>query len=76
MRVELQPVAGGPAVRLRVADNGVGLPAGFYLERLTSLGLRLAPDLARQMGGKLEIGPGPGAVFDVVFMPQSVTFEP
>jgi two-component sensor histidine kinase len=71
VRVELQPVAGGPAVRLRVADNGVGLPAGFDLKRLTSLGLQLAPDLARQMGGKLEIGPGPGAVFEVTFTPES-----
>ena len=64
-------MAGGPAVRLRVADNGVGLPAGLDLERLTSLGLQLAPDLARQIGGQLEIGPGPGAEFAVVFTPKA-----
>jgi two-component sensor histidine kinase len=67
--VALQPVADGPAWRLRVADNGVGLPAGFALEGLASAGLQLAPALARQIGGKLETGPGPGTVFEVVFTP-------
>jgi hypothetical protein len=27
----------------------------------------MAPDLARQMGGCLKIGRGPGAMFEVVF---------
>lgn len=67
--VVLQPVADGPLWRLRVADNGVGLPTGFELQGLTSVGLQLAPALARQIGGKLEIGPGPGTVFEVVFAP-------
>ena len=67
VRVELQPLADGPGWRLRVADTGVGLPAGFDLKHLTSLGLQLISDLSRQIGGRLEIGPGPGAVFEVSF---------
>ena len=56
--VEVQPVDGGPTVRLRVADNGVGLPADFDLQRLHSLGLHLVSDLAGQLQGRLEIGRG------------------
>jgi two-component sensor histidine kinase len=70
VRVELQAIPDGPGLRLRVADNGIGLPADFHLNRLSSLGLRLVPDLARQMGGTLTIGSGPGAVFDVAFTPE------
>ena len=67
VRVLLEPAEGGAGLRLRVADNGAGLPPGFQLEGLASLGLRLAPDLARQIGGRLQIEPGPGATFEVVF---------
>ncbi len=70
LRVELRPVEGGQGWRLRVADNGVGLPEDFALtslSHLSSLGLQLVTDLTRQIGGKLEIGSGPGAVFEVVF---------
>ena len=67
VRVELQPVDGGPQVRLRVSDTGVGLPADFEAKRRDSLGLQLVSDLARQLRGTLEIGPGPAAVFTVTF---------
>jgi two-component sensor histidine kinase/ABC-type amino acid transport substrate-binding protein len=54
---------------LRVSDNGVGLPADFEVRRMSSLGLQLATDLARQLGGALDIsapsGPGTGAIFSV-----------
>jgi PAS domain S-box-containing protein len=52
--------------RLQVSDNGVGLPADLEQRRGSSLGLQLVSDLALQLGGKLEIGPGPGAMFTVV----------
>ena len=73
VRVEVQPVDGGPALRLRVADNGVGLPADFDLQQLHSLGLQLVSDLVGQIQGRLEIGRGPGAVFEVVFTPQTAS---
>jgi len=71
VRVELRTVDGDSAVRLRVADDGVGLPADFDLQKLQSLGLQLVSDLVGQLRGRLEIGHGPGAVFDVVFTPQA-----
>jgi two-component sensor histidine kinase len=71
IRVEVQPVDDGPAVRLRVADNGVGLPADFDMQQLHSLGLQLVSDLVGQIQGRLEIGRGPGAVFEVTFTPQT-----
>jgi two-component sensor histidine kinase/ABC-type amino acid transport substrate-binding protein len=56
---------------LRVSDNGVGLPADFEVRRMSSLGLQLATDLARQLGGALDISapsdPGTGAIFSVRF---------
>ncbi|MHB0956301.1 MAG: sensor histidine kinase [Pirellulaceae bacterium] len=69
--VEAQLLDGGPALRLRVADNGVGLPEGFEMQQLRSLGLQLVSDLVGQLHGRLEIGRGPGAVFEVVFTPQT-----
>jgi PAS domain S-box-containing protein len=52
---------------LTVRDNGVGLSADFEARRTHSLGLQLVSDLARQLGGQLDIGPGPQAVFSVTF---------
>ena len=69
--MEVQLVDGGPALRLRVADNGVGLPADFDQRQLPSLGLQLVSDLVGQLQGRLEIRRGPGAVFEVVFTPQT-----
>jgi PAS domain S-box-containing protein len=65
----LQPVEEVPKIRLRVSDNGVGLPMDFEEKRAISLGLQLISDLAKQLGGQLEIGggPGTGAIFEVVF---------
>lgn len=54
-------------IRIRVSDTGVGLPEDFDARRGSSLGLHLVSDLARQLGGSLEIGPPPGAVFTVTF---------
>lgn len=54
-------------ILLRVTDTGPGLPEDFELRRARSLGMQLVSDLARQIGGRLEIGAGPGARFDVRF---------
>jgi PAS domain S-box-containing protein len=76
--VELQPAndQGGPGDGrwcLRVWDTGVGLPPDFEDKRKNSLGLQLATDLSRQLGGTLEIDavPGVGARFNVVFPVQA-----
>jgi PAS domain S-box-containing protein len=67
VRVELLGLGDTTLLRLRVSDTGVGLPADFEARRGHSLGLQLACDLAEQIGGKLEIGPGPGAAMTVTF---------
>ena len=61
IRVSLQRGAGH--VCLRVADNGVGLPAGFDLAQSRSMGLQLASSLAAQLGGTLRASQEGGAVF-------------
>ncbi len=67
VRVSLQPLGNAALWCLQVSDNGLGLPADFEARRKTSLGLQLATDLAHQLGGELEIGPGPGASLGVSF---------
>jgi two-component sensor histidine kinase len=47
-------------IRLTVADDGVGLPPGFALEAVKSLGLQLVPLLADQMHGAVTLAGGPG----------------
>ncbi len=44
-------------IRLRVSDNGPGLPADFAARQSRSLGLQLVSDLARQLQGTLEVAP-------------------
>ena len=64
--------------RLRVSDNGVGLAADFSTKRQDTLGLQLADDMARQMGGSLHTQAGPQAVFTVDFKaapPKSLVFQ-
>lgn len=67
--IALQPLEDGAGWRLEVADNGVGLPAGFTVEDSVSMGLQLVSQLCQQIGGTLAVfsGPGQGAVFAVSF---------
>jgi two-component sensor histidine kinase len=74
VRVLLQPepVAAGPddvapQARVVVSDDGVGLPANFGSS--ATVGRQLMADLAQQLRSHLEIGPGPGAHFSLVFTP-------
>jgi PAS domain S-box-containing protein len=53
---------------LRVVDDGVGLPAGFDLTSLPSLGLQLVQTLSEQLGGAFTVDRGPpGLAFSVTF---------
>jgi len=69
--VRLALVDGGPALRLVVADTGVGLPPDVDSRGTQSLGLVLVSDLARQLRGTLETGRGPGASFELTFTPRT-----
>jgi PAS domain S-box-containing protein len=48
-------------IELTVADNGVGLPPGFDVSQLSSLGMFLARTLAEQLGGTIAIVTDHGA---------------
>ena len=65
LRVTLQHVDG--RVRLEVADNGVGLPAGMALEASPHLGLRLIKMLVRQIDGELSIVQNEGTSIAITF---------
>jgi len=54
-------------IRLRVADNGVGLPAGLDWRQAPSLGLRLVQLLSRQIGAGVEAGGEKGTEFEIAF---------
>ena len=61
---------GEDRIRLRVADDGIGLPPGFDRTECQSLGLRIVDILTYQLNGTLDIGSGPGADFQLTFEPQ------
>jgi PAS domain S-box-containing protein len=55
------------SLTLSVRDNGVGLPQGFDIEKVGSLGLQLVATLVQQLDGKLEIKNEDGAWFSMIF---------
>lgn len=54
-------------VQLEVADNGVGLPAGYDWTQSQSLGLRLVRMLTHQLHGQVHLIPGPGVHYRIAF---------
>lgn len=68
VRVTMRAPDSGNTIALRVSDTGIGLPQNFDPAQKRSLGLQLVSDLARQLQGRLDIGAGPQAVFDVTFL--------
>ncbi len=54
-------------VQLRVADNGVGIPADLDISRTKSLGLQLVNNLVAQLDGKLDLDRSAGTAFEVSF---------
>ena len=52
---------------LVVADDGVGMPPGFDIERSSSLGLKLVKTLTRQIGGILAMESVNGTKFTIHF---------
>jgi two-component sensor histidine kinase len=69
--VTLRPTDKQSQFLLTVRDNGKGLPAGFDWTQQKSLGLQLVSDLSRQLHGEFRVGPGPEAVFEVLFAPAA-----
>ncbi len=61
--------------QLEVVDSGPGMPADLDFTKTTSMGLRLVNMLVRQLRGRLEIAPGPGARIAVSFPLDANTDE-
>jgi PAS domain S-box-containing protein len=66
LRVALERQDDG-ALRLTVADDGIGLPAGFEAGRATSLGLQIVNTLARQLDAQLIVERQHGSSFQLTF---------
>lgn len=64
--LELRAEADGQRT-LRVADNGVGLPAGLDFRRVDTLGLKLVFNLADQLNGTLAWEQDDGTTFRLSF---------
>jgi PAS domain S-box-containing protein len=58
---------GGGEVVLGVRDNGIGLPDGFDIEAVETLGLKLVQLLAGQISGSLSVESNGGASFSITF---------
>lgn len=54
-------------IRLRVTDNGVGLPPGLDPARASSLGLQLVSDLTTQLRGQLKVERAAGTTVEITF---------
>lgn len=57
----------GDYYHLTVADNGIGLPDDFQLDRTETLGLQLVNRLVGQIDGVIELGEGKGTEFIIKF---------
>lgn len=66
IRISLQPID-RQTYRLTIADNGVGMPAGFNAERSDTLGLTMIRGLSRQIGGRLQISQDSGVQISLEF---------
>jgi PAS domain S-box-containing protein len=58
---------GDDQVRLRIADNGVGLPAGFDAHKTETLGLQIVRTLTEQLRGTLSIDTSNGTQITIEF---------
>lgn len=53
--------------KLKVADNGVGLPENFNMDDIHSLGLELIQTLVSQLDGELHFESNNGTTFEITF---------
>lgn len=56
-------------INMTISDNGIGLPPGFDLEHLDTLGLRLVRRLTRQLHGTVSVTSERGVTVNIAFPP-------
>jgi two-component sensor histidine kinase len=54
-------------VMLRVADDGIGLPAGMDWRHATTMGMMLIVGLSQQLSGTLDVTTSQGSIFTIIF---------
>ena len=54
-------------VLMTISDNGIGLPAGFEIEKSDSLGMQLIIALTSQLDGELIFSGDRGTKFSITF---------
>ena len=59
------------AIRLRVQDDGIGLPPGLDSDRTESLGLHLVQLLAQQLNAEVQAHTGTGLTWTVSVPPPA-----
>jgi two-component sensor histidine kinase len=64
------------AYRLTVADDGVGLPAGYDPSQSRSLGMTLLHGFSAQLGGELRMTGPPGLTLTLVFQEEPLPPTP
>lgn len=64
-KIQVHVIRQGSGAVISVVDDGIGFPAGLDPLATSSLGLKLASSLARQLGGTLQICSEGGAQFRV-----------
>jgi two-component sensor histidine kinase len=57
----------GENILIIVADNGVGLSDNLQVEKTGTLGMQLVYNLARQIGGEIELKRSEGTEFHIKF---------
>jgi two-component sensor histidine kinase len=67
---------GGQQLTLRVADNGVGLPADLDVEHTSTLGMHLVNTLVDQLDGTVEFNGTGGTEFRITFAATELGGEP
>ncbi len=54
---------GKAEIKMKISDNGIGLPPDFNIEKSNTLGMQLIHNLARQLRGQLTIDRNGGTTF-------------
>ena len=66
-RIRVTMTGVGDEIVLRVADDGIGLPAGFESRSTTTLGFELIGAFVQRLNAQLSIERGEGTTFELRF---------